>query len=291
MKKFIVGLVIGIFTLNMPAASSSDGFDELLASLDKSPYEVGYYAKNLKTGKVVERLSDRQVCLASMVKVFCLTELYRQKHEKRLDLTQRIDIPPHGVITLAKAASLMIGVSDNPCTHVLADYLGRDKVNAIPALLGIKTMNADILPTLEELHKTLDVRIKGKKVAEIGLPMHGTAREITAYYELLLNRKVFSKEISDDLLEFYANHPKPFSNQFNDECKFVGKGGNIIWTRPPKHFSCMGWGIFGENSRHEQIILCVWGEWFPADMPPDKQSEFLKRVTDGVITNLNSHEK
>ncbi len=290
MKKFLIGLGIGLCALNIPAANAAGGMDELSALLEKHPYEVGYYAKNLKTGRVVERLAERPVCLASMVKVFCLTELYRQKHERGLDLAQTIEVSPHGLITLTRAAALMIGVSDNPCTHALADFLGRDKVNAIPVLLGISTMSPDILPTPERLHSTLDLRIAGGRVAAPALPMHGTARGVAAYYELLQRRAVISREISEELLDFFASHPMPFSDKFNQEYKFAGKGGNILWTRPPNHFSCMGWGIFGASASQEPVVLCVWGEWFPQDMPPDKQSEFLKRVTDGVIKKLNRPE-
>ena len=44
-----------------------------------------------------------------------------------------------------------------------------------------------------------------------------------------------------------------------------------------------GWGLLPEGEADEKIALCVWGEWFPEEMGPDAQSEFLKYVTDSVI--------
>ncbi len=299
MNKFLTGFVIGalvgsagtyVSTVRAGGRSSHDAaaLQGLDAFLDAQAFDVGYYARNIKTGRTLERAADRPVCLASMVKVFCLTELYRRKVDEGLDLAQEIAVPPHGVITLAKAASLMIGISDNPCTHALADLLGRDAVNRIPALLGVDAMSANILPTETALHAMLDERIAGGQLAGAEMPMHGTARGMARYYELLLAGQVISREVSDELLRFFEKHPMPYSVNYNDTYNFGGKGGNILWTRAPKHFSCMGWGIFGRDAVGDAMVLCLWGEWFPQNMPPDRQSEFLKQVTDALVHTLSA---
>ena len=46
----------------------------------------------------------------------------------------------------------------------------------------------------------------------------------------------------------------------------------------------MGWGLFVTKRAGEDVVLCVWGEWFPDNIPPEQQSEFLKFVTDSVIS-------
>jgi len=261
--------------------------EDLSAFLDELPYEIGFYAKQLRAGETVERFADRSVALASMVKVFCLTELFRQKEAEGLDLAQKIEIPPHGELSLLAAADLMIGVSDNPTTYALLEFLGYDQVNAIPQQLGIEAMSVDILPRNPVLRETLDKRVFGDRIAPEGLPQHGTARGMSRYYELLAGKQVLSEAVSTDLLEFFARHPKPFSSHYPGEYSFIGKGGNLLWTRPPKHYSMLGWGLLIEESPEDRVALCVWGEWFPEDVGKDKQSELLKYVTDCLLTILN----
>lgn len=254
--------------------------------LDSQPYETGFYAKVLGEEGTLERFGERSVCLASIVKLFCLTEMYRQKHKQALDLARKIEVAEHGEISLAEAADLMIGVSDNPATYALADFLGWDNVNKIPSLLGIKTMSPNILPEERILRETLDIRITGNRIAEIGLPQHGTAKGMVEYLELLLNKKIISEAVSEDIITFLSAHPMPYSTHYAGKCEIAGKGGNILWTRPPKHFSMIGWAVFMKMPSGRCIELCLWGEWFPESMPPEQQTEFLKYVTDSVISLL-----
>lgn len=310
MKKFIFGLILGLIIgtfgtsgglmymasritkpveLSLPA-KPFESEEELSIFLKEHPYEIGFFAMDMTTDKTIERYADRSVCLASIVKIFCVTELYRRKHEDGLDLGQMIDVPTHGNISLTQAADLMIGQSDNGATQALAYFLGREKVNQIPSLLGIDSMSDDILATEIVLRQTLDKRIFGGRNAVAGLPQHGTARSMAKYFELLLNEQVISKSISKELVEFFLKHPKPFSTHYAGKYNFAGKGGNILWTRPPKHYSMMGWSLFVTKQAGQDVVLCVWGEWFPENMPPDLQSEFLKFVTDSVIS-IVSHSK
>lgn len=310
MKKFWIGLIVGLVvgvagTVGLLVAigmymeggdvdiaelgEALDREQKLEEFLDEHDFEVGYYIKNLSTGKSVERNADRQVSLASMVKVFCLTEMFRQKYHEGLDMEQTImeqtiDVPNHGEISLIEAADLMIGVSDNDATHALADFLGRDKVNKIPSMLGLELMSDEILPEAEKIGGMLDKRVFGGRVAEENLPMHGTARAMAKYYEMLANKEIISDGISNDLSLFFYKHPKPFTNCFGGKYTFLGKGGNFIWIRPPKSFQMMGWGLLVEKSDGEDIVMCVWGEWFPLNMEPGEQSEFLQYVTDSLIT-------
>jgi hypothetical protein len=311
MKKFLFGLIIGfiigtmstvgivvymafnVITIPEPTelslpANPLQTEEELASFLQKHPYEIGFFAKDLRTERTVERSADQSVCLASIVKVFCLTELYRQKHEDSLDLLQKIDVPKHGNISLLETADLMIGQSDNAATQALTEFLGRNKVNRIPSLLGLESISDNILPAEDTFRKMLDKRVFGGRHAKADLPQHGTARDMATYFELLLNRKVISESASEELIEFFMKHPKPFSIHYAGKYNFAGKGGNLLWTRPPKHYSMMGWNLFLTKQAGEHVVLCVWGEWFPENMPPDQQSEFLKFVTDSVISILES---
>lgn len=271
-----------IIDLRLPA-NPIQGIGPLSSLLDQYPWETGFFAKNLKTGKMVERFADRPICLASIVKVFCLTELYRQKHVNSLDLNQEIDLPKQGRISLIQAADLMIGESDNAATQSLINFLGRDNVNRIPALLGLETTSANILPDEGILEQTLDKRIWGERQAAANLPQHGTARDMTTYFELLLSDMVISKSVSQDIIEFFTKHPKPFTIHYHGKYAFFGKGGNLCWSRPPKHYSMLGWSLFLRTQTNDHIVLCVWGEWFPVGISIEHQTEFLEFVSDSVI--------
>ena len=275
--------------------------------LDSSGYEVGYYAVQLDHGRVLERFADREVCLASMVKVFCLTELFRQA-EAGLDLdATMLTVPGHGERTLREAADLMIGISDNAATQALADFLGRGRVNAIPALVGLEGLADNVLPTEGQLHEVLDERIQGGREASEDLPMHGTARAMATFYERLFAEQVVSPQVSRELLAFFERHPKPFSRDYREAFAFGGKGGNILWTRPPRHYSMMGWGLLLSDLHRQPavvdegpvltarqrgpIALCVWGEWFPPEMSPEDQQVFLSGVTDSLIATLEAPQR
>ena len=294
----------------VPVTATDDLFHSeasLNTFLNACGYEVGYSVVQLSSGRVLDRLADREVCLASMVKVFCLTELFRQAADG-LDLdATTITVPGHGEQTLRAAADLMIGISDNDATQALAEYLGRDRVNAIPELMGIEGLSDQVLPSETRLHEVLDDRIQGKRTAAEGLPMHGTARAMATFYERLYQHQVVSPQVSRALLAFFKRHPKPFSRDYREAFAFAGKGGNILWTRPPRHYSMMGWGLLltephgrpGEAAHDTlegmqergPIALCVWGEWFPAEMPPEEQQAFLSRVTDSLIATLEAPQR
>jgi hypothetical protein len=107
---------------------------------------------------------------------------------------------------------------------------------------------------------------------------------MATYLELLLNKKVISKPVSDDLLEFLSSHPTPFSIHYAGKYKFAGKGGSLLWIHPPKCYSMVGWALFVKDTSDNLIVLCVWGEWFPRNMPSNEQAEFLKFVTDSAIS-------
>ena len=88
----------------------------------------------------------------------------------------------------------MIGQSDNAATYALASFLDYENVNRIPALLNIDSLSKEVLPKSEVFSEVLDKRLFGKRIASENLPQHGTARAIAEYFELLIDKKVFSEE-------------------------------------------------------------------------------------------------
>ncbi len=105
---------------------------------------------------------------ASTLKVPLLYELYRQAESGTVDLTERITLrhgdrtPGSGVLqhlddglapTLRDLAELMIIVSDNWATDILFDRLGKDRIGATLADLGLTATHLPL--TIRELFAAL----------------------------------------------------------------------------------------------------------------------------------------
>lgn len=269
--------------------------------LDACGYEVGFFATHLEQGRSIERHADRQVCLASMAKVFCLTELFRRA-EDGLDLdSTMLDVPGLGTVSLREAAGVVVSASDHSATQALAAFLGRDRVNALPEALGLDGFSANVIPDEQQLHEMLDQRLAGNRKADPALPMHGTARAMARFYEMLYAHQVTSPQVSRNLLTFFEQHDEPFSHTFRRSHDFGGQGGSVLWTRLPQHYSAMGWGLLltsphGQPARAQaarsnprqqgSVALCVWGEWFPEEMSAEEQQDFLAKVTDSLLAIL-----
>ena len=262
--------------------------------LDAAGCDVGYYAVQPVTGLVLAREADREVCLAGMSKVFCLTELFRRAEEGLGIDTVSLAVSGRGRLTLRETAALMAGDGDRHATEALTAFLGLERVNAIPGLLGIEGLSADVMVDDPKLRSTLDLRLDMGRVAERGLPQHGTARAIATYYEKLWRGKVISPAVSQRLRDFLAEHSQVFSADYRDAFVVSGKGGSILWTRPPYHYAMSGWGQLlsvaepASSPARSAVALCVWAEWFPQGMTAAEQRAFLERVSDSLVAILES---
>ncbi len=282
--------------LNIPP----DPFDELtiittpeklMALADACPAEVGFYGKNLVTGKTIAYRPDQPACLASIVKIFVLLEVIRQADQGRLDLSGSIVIEREGeeeTCTISAAIDKMIGVSDNEATGALATLVGYDRVNALPQKLGIKGLSDEILPE-HGLDNVLDKRVFGKKTLPESalLPQHGTARGIVRYFELLYENKLISEKVSRQVLEVFDRNPKCFAPRATpNDCKSGGKGGSIVWIRPFfTPYNMVGWGILIRNQR-VALAFCLWCEWFPDDMSDEDQWRWASGLSDCIVNVL-----
>lgn len=117
---------------------------------------VGLAARNLATGEEIHINSDLFFPMASTFKVPLLLELLRQAELGRIDLEQRLELPPDnrvfgsGVLkeldaglrpTVRDLALLMIIVSDNLATDMLAGLVGLENVNRTLRAHGLKDIN------------------------------------------------------------------------------------------------------------------------------------------------------
>lgn len=278
-----------------------DPFDELktittaerLIALAKAcPAEVGFYGKNLTTGKTVEYQPDQPACLASIVKVFVLLEVMRQVDLGKIDLSMPILVKREGseeTCTVSEAVDKMIGTSDNDATTALAELVGYDEINTLPRNLGIVGLSDQILPRPGVLSEVLDKRVYGLRIplkTDL-LPQHGTAQGIVQFFELLYRNELLNKSVSQRVLTVFDKNPKYFAPRATP-MHFIsgGKGGGIGWVRPGHTpYNMGGWGIL-IRSEDMALAFCLWCEWFPAGMSREKQRKWYLGLSDCIVNIL-----
>ncbi|MFI6901299.1 serine hydrolase [Nonomuraea sp. NPDC050394] len=114
--------------------------------------EIWLHARDLGTGKSVGIGENTPVVTASVFKVPVALELARQAAAGEIDLTQRVTVPDEGrvpspyglaahrdhvVASYRDLAQLMMVISDNVATDLVLDRVGRDRVAALLAELGL----------------------------------------------------------------------------------------------------------------------------------------------------------
>ena len=131
--------------------------DELATTLnrlcDEQPFHTGWFVKSMASGWSAGRHGDVVVPSASTRKVAIMTATFAAARAGRLSLDQPVEIDaehqktdwgcfqflkPGFSISLRDAVILMIIISDNTCTGIVADLVGLDAVSALCKSIGMK---------------------------------------------------------------------------------------------------------------------------------------------------------
>ncbi|AQT66875.1 hypothetical protein STSP2_00013 [Anaerohalosphaera lusitana] len=281
----------------MDALSVIETPRDLTALAKVCPAEVGFYGINLNTGATLGYRSEQPACLASIVKLFVLLEIMRQQDAGGLKLSESVEIDRGGEkesCTITEAIDKMIGVSDNEATTALARRVGYENVDALAKKLSIEGLSMTVWPRPGGLEEQLDKRVFGAKVLpkDKFLPQHGTARSVVEFFKLLHEGKLFNKAVSEKVLASLMRNPKRFAPRGTPAgCESVGKGGSIIWKRPPRpQYNMLGWGLYVFDEKRA-AAFCVWFEWFPESMPENKRWAWANGFSDCVVDLLLNEEK
>jgi beta-lactamase class A len=120
---------------------------------DELPFHTGWYLKALRTGETAHRHGHVVVPSASTRKVAIMMAALKAVHEGKLSLEQPVTIQakyqdndsgcfqhlrPGFTIQLYDALVMMIIVSDNTCTGMVADLVGLDQINALCRSIGMQ---------------------------------------------------------------------------------------------------------------------------------------------------------
>jgi beta-lactamase class A len=165
--------------------------------------KVTYALTGLSGGDHVGLEEDDVMPAASLIKVPILIGLYQAVHEGRLALDDRIGLrdehrfPGSGVLqhmasgvdlSVRDAAVLMIIISDNTATNMVADLVGHDFINEQQRRLGNE--RTTVFERWSEKLVGLDVR----------RTWVSTAREMARNLELIARHEAVSAEASEDML-------------------------------------------------------------------------------------------
>lgn len=163
--------------------------------------DLSVYANDLK-GNIIEINADEEFETASSIKTFILVDLFRQVHEGKKDLSEKLKYTEgnfvegsgilrsldYGVeLTVKDYAILMIIVSDNIATNIMIDYLGMKNINNTLIDLGFKNT---------VLHNKIDF----EKHSKLGTT---TPREYGLIFEKICKEELWSPEASREMLKIF----------------------------------------------------------------------------------------
>jgi beta-lactamase class A len=207
------------------------------------PGEMSVYMKNLKTGDVLALDADRVMETFSVIKVPIMVEVLRQSAAGTFSLSDRIPLKaadrrlPSGMLyamepglqpTIRDLLTLMITISDNEATDLLADKVGRVNITHTMQALGLTHTTIEFsdldwdrlwLGRLDPAYKTASgdqtilfpfEKYSHEQVSEAfrqtiyESPIyfgHSTTREIGALFEKMARRELVSPVASDLMIE------------------------------------------------------------------------------------------
>ncbi|MDR0615900.1 MAG: class A beta-lactamase-related serine hydrolase [Synergistaceae bacterium] len=167
---------------------------------------MGLYADDLK-GRVVEMNADVEFETASTIKSFVLAELFRQVHDGKKSLSDRLAFTEENFISgsgvlksletgtelsVKNLATLMIIVSDNVATNILIDYLGLEQINRNIGRLGFERTKL--------FRKIADSGGEDGAWPPLGVT---TPREYGRLFAMIAREELVSPEASRAMLDIY----------------------------------------------------------------------------------------
>ncbi|HJS98162.1 MAG TPA: serine hydrolase [Terriglobales bacterium] len=257
--------------------------DELQAIRRAFPGQMSVYMKNLSTGDEIAFDADTVYETFSVIKLAIAAEVLRDAEAGKFSLGDRIAITPadrrlpSGVLysldpglqpTVRDLLTLMIIISDNEATDILADKVGRANITAYMHSLGLKntsTQFSDLdwdrtwLGTLDPSYKNAsgDQTIKfpfdkysesqvsaafGHTIYDAGIYFgHSTTREIGQLLEWAAEGKLVSKKASTLLLDImekqqvndrfplYLEHVR-IAHKTGDGQPFIANDAGVLWV-------------------------------------------------------------
>lgn len=206
------------------------------------PGNMAVYMKNLRTGEEIALDADSTYETFSVIKVAIMAEVFRQAESGKFSLDERVELKPgdqrlpSGVLytmqpglkpTVRDLLTLMIIISDNEATDLLADKVSRPNVTKYMHELGLNNTSIEFsdldwdrkwLGSMDPSYsnapgnKTLEFpfdkysasqvqRAFGETIYNAGIYFgHSTARDLGHLFEMIQQKKLVSASASEWML-------------------------------------------------------------------------------------------
>ena len=196
---------------------------------------AGVAARNLTTGETLYINEAEVFPSLSSIKVAIMAELFFRIDQGDLSLTDRLTVKTEDIrggtgvlreldmpleLTVRDVCMLMMIVSDNSCTWLMTNRLGRDRINA-----RMRSLDLDEIELRSSLSATTFDEMEGQDIDAYSV---SSARDFTALVTMMAQGKLVSAEASEQMLDImgrcqhidYLGRYLPI-NQFPAESKMV----------------------------------------------------------------------
>lgn len=186
---------------------------------------LGFAFYDFRSGESCYLNGDTPLPLASVFKIFLITELFREVDEGKISLDDRVKItkenasPGSGALkrlkdgvelSLHDCAVLMMMLSDNTATDVLFHIVGRDNIKEnilIPLGLEKTKIDWDCTTLLKKVRSVSPRRNSPFYLCETEENDQSTPRELTVMLRALHDATILSRETSDKILSLMRPYP------------------------------------------------------------------------------------
>ncbi|MGH9816447.1 MAG: serine hydrolase [Candidatus Acidiferrales bacterium] len=257
---------------------------EIEAVRGSFPGDMAVYMKNLTTGEEIAADADTVYETFSVIKVPIMAEVFRQAAAGKLSLSDRVTLQasdarlPSGVLhtmepglnpTIRDLLTLMIIISDNSATDMLADRVGRANVTRFMNDLGLKRTSIEFsdldydrvwlgfldprfrTETAEGIMQFPFEKYSGAEVSEAFRKAmyesdiyfgHSTAREMGRLFAMLARGELVSKSASEQMLSILrkqrVNDRFPrylrgvdMAHKTGDGQPYIANDAGILWVK------------------------------------------------------------
>lgn len=275
---------------------------------DVKKRRIGFFAKNLTTGKTFAFHDRDEFGTASIIKICIALTLYDQACLGHVDLDEPIEFSSqdqkdklgkyaNGLLsylkkdatTLRLACCLMLRLSDNAATNIILEHISKNEVNAY--------LRKHNLTSTKLTCNTLDP----KKLETTGnLLGTTTAKEMSLIMEKLVSLAFFKDEItSNEIISMMESnsHNATFTRYLptywnagivgQKITRVINKGGSFPKFELLAETGCV------TTDKGEKIVISIFtqgitfnGKSFPANLNPDHPANFVIAETVKKLFNL-----
>ena len=257
---------------------------------------VGVYMKHVESGETVGLNENRRFQLASVFKIPVLVTLYKQIHQGKVSLDDRINfeqkmitlgsglmssMKPGLNISIQDLQLLMMARSDNTATDILYDLVSQPAIDATMSELGLKDTTIDVdtrglilgyigldptsrmtpaeVGQLPESEWKDPERLARRKAFEASTHNTSTPSDIGRLLEKCVKGEIVDRATSDQVLETMKSHTgaELILRYLPFATEIARKGGSL--SKDGEDSVLLDSAVIWLPDGAGQLVICVWG--------------------------------